>query len=102
MTTDQTVKKDKLKVLDEVLSEDRIKQFLELLPPAGENADFHQLQKAYRGMPPQYFELFLEFFTENKRDINAVSHQGLTLLQEISKHKQAKEYADLLIRFGAK
>ena len=96
------MKKDKLKVLDEVLSEERIKQFLELLPPAGENPDFHQLQKAYRGMPPQYFEIFLEFFTENKRDINAVSHNGYTLLQEISTHKQAREYIDLLVQFGAK
>ncbi len=95
------MKKDKVKVLDEVLSEERIQSFLELEAPEGENPDFHILQKAYRGMPPQYFEIFLGFYTEQKRDLNAQSAQGETLLQHISQHKQASEYINLLQQAGA-
>lgn len=95
------MKKDKLKILDEVLSEERIKQFLMLEAPAGENPDFHCLQKAYRGMPPQYFEILLDFYKEAGKDINATSKQGKTLLQEIKHHKQAKEYIELLKAAGA-
>ena len=95
------MKKDKITVLDEVLSEERIKQFLTLEAPAGENSDFHRLQKAYRGMPPQYFELFLDFYKEAGKDINAISQRGNTLLQEIKNHKQAKEYIELLQSAGA-
>jgi hypothetical protein len=90
------MKKDKAKVLDEVLSEERIEEFLSLEPPANENADFHRLQKAYRGMPPQYFEIFLELFKSNGGDINAHSQQGNTLIECIQSHKQAQAYVELL------
>lgn len=91
------MKKDKVKILDEVLNEDRIKSFLLLEPPAGVNADFHRLQKAYRGMPAEYFEIFIDFFVDAGGDINAASPQGNTLLQEISKHKKAEPYKDILL-----
>lgn len=95
------MKKDKIKILDEVLSEERIKQFLNLEAPTGENADFHRLQKAYRSMPAQYFEIFLEFYLEEGRDINIRSKNGETLLQVLQKHKQANDYIELLKASGA-
>jgi hypothetical protein len=91
------MKKDKVKVLDEVLNEDRIRQFLSLEPPANENADFHRLQKAYRGMPAQYFETFVKLFLEDGGDISAKSSQGKTLLDELENHKQAQAYRDILL-----
>ena len=91
------MKKDKIKILDEVLTEDRIKSFLELEAPADENEDFHRLQKAYRSMPAEYFELFVEFFIEAGGNINATSQQGLTLLQEINTHGKSDEYQKILI-----
>lgn len=95
------MKKDKIKVLDEVLSEERIKQFLTIDAPSGETPDFHRLQKAYRGMPPQYFEIFLDFYKEQGRDINVTSKHGETLLQSIQSHKQATPYIELLKAAGA-
>ncbi len=97
----KVMKKDKIKVLDEVLNEDRIKQFLVLDAPAGENPDFHRLQKAYRGMPAVYFEEFIELFVEAGGNINAQSARGETLLQQIQTHKKSAEYQEILIAAGA-
>jgi len=90
------MKKDKVKILDEVLTEDRIKEFLILQAPAGENADFHRLEKAYRGMPAQFFQVFVDLFVKAGGDINATSASGQSLLQTISKHKQSAEYREIL------
>ena len=96
------MKKDKVKVLDEVLNEERIKEFLSLIPPSDENADFHRLQKAYRGMPAQYFEDFIALFLEAGGDINASSQSGETLLQSMNGHKQSFAYQQILLSAGAK
>lgn len=96
------MKKDKVKVLDEVLTDDRIKEFLELEAPLSENTDFHRLVKAYRGMPPQYFDRFLTFFIEIKGDINAPSTKGDTILSIAKSHSQSQDYIDLLLAKGAK
>ena len=95
------MKKDKVKVLDEVLNEERIKQFLEIEAPRNENTDFHRLQKAYRGMPAQYFEEFVAFFIVVGGDINAQSSQGENILQHISNHKPSKAYRNILQSAGA-
>ncbi len=95
------MKKDKIKILDEVLTEDRIKSFLELEAPANEDVDFHRLQKAYRSMPAEYFELFVDFFIEAGGNINAKSPQGITLLQEVSKHSKAEPYRNILLAANA-
>ena len=54
------------KVTDEVWDDERVKRFLDL-QPSGEDADFHVLVKAYRGMRPEDFERFLGFFRGNLR-----------------------------------
>ncbi len=95
------MKKDKVKVIDEVLNEDRIRQFLDLEAPEGENPDFHRLQKAYRGMPAQYFETFVELFVNAGGNINARSSLGETLLQHIQQHRHSKDYLDILKQFKA-
>lgn len=95
------MKKDKIKVLDEVLTEDRIRSFLELEAPENENPDFHRLQKAYRSMPAEYFELFIDFFIEAGGNINAKSQLGNTILQEISTHNKAEAYRKILLAANA-
>ena len=95
------MKKDKVKILDEVLSEERIKEFLSLEPPATENVDFHRLQKAYRGMPPQYFEIFIELFKEQGGDISAPSKNGTTFIESIKNQKHAQAYIDILVSSNA-
>ena len=39
---------------DEFWTDERIRSFLDMLPPEGVPADYHVLLKAYRGMLPDY------------------------------------------------
>jgi len=95
------LKKDKKKVLGEIFSDERIKTFLQYLPPEGVNADYHLLEKAYRGMKAENFETFVRFFLDEGRDLNARNPDGETLLQVLRSHRQAEEYAEILERSGA-
>ncbi|HEY8385312.1 MAG TPA: PA4642 family protein [Porticoccaceae bacterium] len=96
-----TLRKDKKKVIGEVFDEARIKSFLRFLPPEGVNADYHVLEKAYRGMTEESFVTFVKFFLEEGRDINARNPQGRTLLEEIRSHRLAEEYIAILEANGA-
>jgi hypothetical protein len=96
------LKKDKKKVIGEHFDDERIRSFLAYLPPEGVNADFHVLEKAYRGMIPENFATFVKFYVEEGRDVNATDPQGRTLLQQIEGHRYGEEYADALRNAGAK
>ena len=90
------LKKDKQKVLGEVFDDERIKSFLDYEAPQGIDADFHVLEKAYRGMMAENFATFLSFFTAAKRNVNATNQQGQTLLDIASTHRHAEEYVTAL------
>ncbi|GLS25021.1 PA4642 family protein [Marinibactrum halimedae] len=96
-----SLKKDKQKVLGEVFDDERVKSFLEMQPPAGVNADFHLLEKAYRGMKVENFDTFVKFFQEDGRDVNAVGPEGKTMIEHIVTHRLGNEYADVLKKYGA-
>lgn len=96
-----SLKKDKQKVLGEVFTDAQVKDFLNTQPPAGENADFHCLERAYRGMVAENFATFIAFFVAAKRDINATNQQGQTLLAIASAHRQGEDYANILRTAGA-
>ncbi len=93
--------KDKEKVIGEDLDETKVARFLEMQPYGDENADFHVLQKAYRGLPAEAFERFLQLFLQNGRDLNATDPKGRTLLQLASDNVRHPEYAEILKRHGA-
>ncbi|GAB3094109.1 hypothetical protein G8770_02035 [Aestuariicella hydrocarbonica] len=95
------LKKDKQKVLGEVFDDARIKTFLDIQPYGDMNADFHMLEKAYRGMNVENFETFVKFFQEDGRDINATNEAGQTLFQIVSAHRLGDEYAEVLKKAGA-
>ena len=95
------LKKDKQKVLDEVLDETRIRSFLAINPPDNVDPDFNLLEKAYRGMPEEYFDTFLDMFIEAGHNIDAVNPGGLTLLQIVAQHDECKPYMELLKKHGA-
>jgi len=82
------LKKDKQKVLGEVFSDEQVKTFLDVAAPAGVDADFHCLEKAYRGMVAENFATFVQFFIEAGRNINAKNPQGQTLLTLARQHRQ--------------
>ncbi len=97
-----SLRKDKEKVLGEIFDEARIATFLDYPAPAGVNADFHLLEKAYRGMRGENFATFLQMFIAEGKDINAIGPEGKTLLQVIKTHRNGEEYAIALEAVGAK
>lgn len=96
------LKKDKQKVLGEHFDDERIKSFLNYLPPSGTHIDFHLLEKAYRGMIAENFATFVKFFQEEGRDINSTNPNGQTILTIVKQHRHGDAYADILIQAGAK
>jgi len=93
------LKKDKEKVIDPVWSEDRVREFLSLLPPQDENADFHKLLKAYQSMRPEDFVLFVQFFNAEGGDLNAKGKNGQTVADIIQQHSNGKEYLSAINKY---
>ena len=81
-------------VTDEVWDDVRVKSFLEL-EPYGENADFHVLLKAYRGMRVDDFARFLRFFNDSGRNLDAKDIKGRTLWSIIKDHRQGADFIAL-------
>lgn len=90
------LKKDKEKVIDPVWSEERVRAFLSIEPPAGENPDFHRLLKAYQSMRDSDFALFVQFFKDSGGDIDAKNRHGQTVTEIISQHKLGTPYLNAL------
>ena len=86
-------------VTDEVWDDDRVKSFLDL-EPHGENADFHVLLKAYRGMRVEDFDRFLVFFTDAGRNLDAKDINGRTLWSIIENHRQGADFIDLRKKYN--
>lgn len=97
-----SLRKDKEKVLGETFDDARIKTFLDYPAPAGVNADYHLLEKAYRGMLGENFATFVKFFVEAGKDLNAIGPDGKTFLQSVKTHRNGEEYAQALEAAGAK
>ena len=96
-----SLKKDKQKVLGEVFDDERVKSFLDYLPPEGVSHDFHLLEKAYRGMNIDNFASFVEFFKQAGYDLNATKPGGVNMVQIMNQHQQGVDYAKALIKAGA-
>ncbi|WP_331344511.1 PA4642 family protein [Cellvibrio sp. UBA7661] len=97
-----SLRKDKEKVLGETFDDERIKTFLNYPAPTGVNADYHLLEKAYRGMLGGNFATFVTFFVEAGKDLNAIGPEGKTFLQVVKAHRNGEEYALALEAAGAK
>ncbi|MEX1668503.1 PA4642 family protein [Zhongshania guokunii] len=95
------MKKDKEKVLDEVWTEDRVREFLASEPKAGTDADFHALLKAYQSMRADDFELFINMFLETNRNLNATDKAGRTVLSYAKEHRNSGEHVAALASKGA-
>ncbi len=97
-----SLRKDKEKVLGEIFDEPRIATFLEYPAPEGVNADFHLLEKAYRGMRGENFSTFIKLFLAAGKDLHATNPEGKTFLQSIKSHRNSEEYVLALEAAGAK
>lgn len=96
------MRKDKQKVLEEVLTEDQIRGFLLTVPPSGISADYNCIEKAYRGLVARDFAQFIGFFVESGRDLNATNEYHQTMLDVVVRHAASGEYAEILRNAGAK
>ena len=94
--------KDKEKVIDEVWNEARIAEFLDVKPAAGIDADFHALLKAYQAMRAEDFEIFIDLFKQQGRNLNALDPQGRSLLSYAREHRSSAEFVRILEQNGAK
>lgn len=96
-----SLKKDKQKVLGEHFDDERVKSFLDFQAYDNVSADFCVLEKAYRGMNPENFATFVDFFKAAGRDINCLGPNEKTFLATILEHRYAQEYITPLKRAGA-
>ena len=86
---------------NEEWSDERLKTFLEVEPPAGMPANFNILLRAYRGMTADLFERFIAIYKEDGRDINVALEDGSTFLDLVSHHRKSTDYAAALTAAGA-
>ncbi|MFT5578182.1 MAG: hypothetical protein ACI9WS_000935 [Paraglaciecola psychrophila] len=95
------LKKDKAKILDEVWTQQRVKDFLEIKTIADVEPDFHVLLKAYQSMRLENFEEFVGFFIADGRDINAFGADGQTVLSILLEHRNSTDYRAIMEANGA-
>lgn len=93
--------KDKEKVIDEVWTEARIREFIDVQPVENVEADFHRLLKAYQAMRVEDFEDFLDMFIADGHQLNARDPKGRTVLSYVREHRNSAEFARALEQRGA-
>lgn len=88
-------------VRDEFWTDERVRSFLTMQAPEGTPGDYHILLRAYRGMLPDTFARFVEFFVSEGHDINARLSNNTTILDHILQHRKSAAYAQVLEAAGA-
>lgn len=95
MKTKPKVRPDKQKVIDEVWTDGRVKEFLGTITPSqtGEefsgDHDFFVLLRAYHAMRVEDFEKFLEYFKQEGGNLLATNGHDQTVRTFISSHRKA-------------
>ena len=91
------VRPDKQKVVDEVWDDARIRGFLDKAPLGeGVDPDFSALLYAYRSMRPEDFRVFIDYFIQAGRNLDARGEAGETLLDVIAQHRLAEPFRRIL------
>ena len=93
--------KDKEVVVDEVWTEARVREFLDVKPVEAVEADFHMLMKAYQAMRADDFAKFVAMFLDQGRSLNARDPQGRTVLSYVREHRKSGDYVQILEQNGA-
>ena len=97
------MKADKPKVVDEVWDEARIRSFLYRAAPAdGTSSDYNILLRAYQGMRPGDFALFIAAFVAEGHDLNATDARGQSIAAFVARHRHGQEFLAILEAAGAK
>lgn len=86
---------------NEEWSDERVFAYLNQLPPAGINADFHVLYNAFKHMRAHDFERLLTKFQADGRDVNAKNPQGETIADVIAAFpRQSTPFLEVLAKFA--
>ena len=102
MRTPAKVRPDKQKVIDEVWTDSRIKDFLHTITPsqAGQpfqgDHDFFVLLRAYQAMRLQDFSKFLAYFVQAGGNLAAVNGKGQTVADFINTHRKAQPFIEAI------
>lgn len=89
-------RKDKKQVIGEPMTDDQVRRFLAGGAPAGVDADFHALERAYRGLRAHDFARFLDFFAAEGRRLDATNPLGQTIDEALAGHANAADYREAL------
>lgn len=86
---------------NEEWSDERVYAYLNQLPPAGVNADFHVLYHAFKHMRPFDYERLLTKFVAVGRDLNATNPEGQRIHDVIATYpRQSAEFLAVLEKFA--
>lgn len=97
----EMAKKEKEVVVDEVWTEARIGEFLDVKPAANVEADFHALMKAYQQMRADDFEKFVDMFVAQGRNVDSRGPDGRSVASIMREHVKSADYVAILERHGA-
>jgi hypothetical protein len=90
------MKKDKQKVIGEVLDDERLRELLTLQPPTGEDRALHILTRAYRTLQAEDFQRFLCFYSGTGLEINPSTPEGTTFLNTLEQQRHSAPYIEAL------
>ena len=86
---------------NEEWSDERVFPYLNQLPPAGVNADFHVLYHAFKHMRPMDYQRLLTQFVADGRNVNATNPQGQRIHDVIAEYpRQRAEFLEVLAKFA--
>ena len=86
---------------NEEWSDERVFAYLDQLPPADVNADFHVLAHAFKHMRPADYQRLLTQFTADGRDVNAQNPEGQRIHDIIAQYpRQSEGFLEVLDQFA--
>lgn len=98
------MKKDKQKVIDEILNDERLQALITAIPEPDRSAKFRDhriLLRAYRHLRADDFSRFIAIFQAAGLNLNGKDEAGKTVLQTISGHDHSSLYLEALVTAGA-
>ena len=85
---------------NEEWSDERVFAYLNQLPPADVNADFHVLYHAFKHMRPFDYERLITQFLADGRDLNATNPEGQRIHDVIAQFPRQKDgFLEVLANF---
>ena len=90
------MKKDKVRVEEQAFTEAQIESYLDFKSYDEANPQFVMLEKAYRVMPLEFFEKFLDVFVAKGYDLNAKNVDGETMLELMKPNTAFTDYSNAI------